>query len=156
MDIRLKETCDYIIARVCEDTRGISPLKLQKLLYYVQAWHLALYDKTFFDGKFQAWIHGPVNRAIYDRFAEQYSLYTPIYPKDLRDFSEEHHFTQEECEFLNAVLNAYAGFSGDQLEELTHREQPWIEARAGIPANRRCENEISERTMAVFYASQTE
>lgn len=154
MNKRLKETCDYIIAHVCEETRGISPLKLQKLLYYVQAWYLALYKQTFFNGRFQAWIHGPVNREVYDRFVTRYSLYSPIFSTDIEDLTKENDFNKEEIDFLNAVLTAYAGFTGDQLEELTHRELPWIEARGNTPANVRCENLISEETMAKFYGKR--
>jgi hypothetical protein len=51
----------------------------------VQAWHLAFYQKPLFDGKFQAWIHGPVNREIYDRFKENKLLYSTVDCDDLLD-----------------------------------------------------------------------
>ena len=59
---------DYII-KCCRD-RGelITNLHLQKLVYYAQAWYLALYDKPLFDEEFQSWISGPVQPELHDRF----------------------------------------------------------------------------------------
>jgi len=50
---------------------NLSHLKLQKLLYYIQSWHLVFFDKKLFDDDFQAWVHGPVSRKIYDTFKDE-------------------------------------------------------------------------------------
>lgn len=55
----LHAVCDYIICRVRMAEAGLNHLKLQKLMFYVQAWNLAFYGETLFCGKFQAWVHGP-------------------------------------------------------------------------------------------------
>ena len=56
---------DYFIglANVYGDT--ITNLKLQKMMYYVQSYHLTAFGSPLFDGKFQAWVHGPVLRTLY-------------------------------------------------------------------------------------------
>ena len=62
----IHDITDYIILRVKSEDRFASliNLKLQKLLYYVQAWSYGINKKPMFDGEFEAWIHGPVNREI--------------------------------------------------------------------------------------------
>ena len=152
--ITIKEATDYILSKVCEPCRGVSPLKLQKLLYYVQSWHLALENSTIFDGKFQAWVHGPVNREVYDRFVAEYSLYTPILFEKLTDCNSDFsRIPNEDKLFIDEVLDAYAGFSGDQLEELSHRESPWKNARVGLREGERSERYIEESDMREYYAS---
>jgi uncharacterized phage-associated protein len=56
---------------------------------------------------------------------------------------------------INAVLDAYGGFAGYQLEELTHKELPWIQARDGYNPTQRCEVEINENTMTEYYSSKS-
>jgi Uncharacterized phage-associated protein len=48
----------------------ISNLKLQKLLYYVQGFALAMYDKPLFDEDIEAWMYGPVVPCVYQEYKE--------------------------------------------------------------------------------------
>lgn len=59
-----------------------------------------------------------------------------------------------ERQFIDSVLDEYAGYSGSQLEELTHREAPWVKARIGCGPYDRCETVIDEKLMASFYGSR--
>lgn len=143
---------DYIIDRLTSDEEmSLIHLKLQKLLYYVQAWSLGIEGCTMFDGKFQAWAHGPVNREIYDRFSDK-SLYGFITRNDIRNNNVTLSFADKD--FINYILDNYAGYSGTQLEQMTHEETPWIEARRGFSPEARCTREISEHTMQVYYAQR--
>lgn len=151
----INQIADFIIFRLTsEDVAGIPNLKLQKLLYYVQAWHLAFYQKPLFDGKFQAWIHGPVNREIYDRFKENKLLYSTVDCDDLLDRNINETIDEKTQEHINNILESYARFSGTELEIMTHREDPWLEARKGFSPMERCENEISEQTMKSYYSNR--
>ena len=151
----INQIADFIIFRLTsEDVAGIPNLKLQKLLYYVQAWHLAFYQKPLFDGKFQAWIHGPVNREIYDRFKENKLLYSTLDCDDLLDRNINETIDEKTQEHINNILESYARFSGTELEIMTHREDPWLEARKGFSPMERCENEISEQTMKSYYGNR--
>jgi len=151
----INQIADFIIFRLTsEDVAGIPNLKLQKLLYYVQAWHLAFYQKPLFDGKFQAWIHGPVNREIYDRFKENKLLYSTVDCDDLLDRNINETIDEKTQEHINNILESYARFSGTELEIMTHREDPWLEARKGFSPMERCENEISEQTMKSYYGNR--
>lgn len=148
----LNDACDYIISKTEQD--GLNLLKLQKLLYYCQAWHLAFEKGSLFEGRFQAWVHGPVNRQIYDRFKDSKFLYSVVSASDIQpDFSYEK-LTVDERAQIDAVLSVYARFTSDQLEEMTHREDPWIIARGGIPLHERCENEIDESLMEEYYKAR--
>lgn len=154
--ITINDACDYTIVKLCEGGVPLSHLKLQKVLYYAQAWHLAFTNgERLFDGKFQAWIHGPVSREIYDRFAGK-SLYADITRADARPDFDPEALDLAAREHLGSIFEGYAKFSGTQLEELTHREDPWINARVGYRPSERCEVEIDENLMTAYYRHQME
>jgi uncharacterized phage-associated protein len=146
------DVCDYIILKVKEAGSGLSLLKLHKLLYYTQAWFLAFHGRPLFDGKFQAWVHGPVNRELYDRFKETKSLYSEIRTSNMREGFDPDSLPPDERAHVDNVLGVYARYSGTQLEGTTHREVPWVKAREGYRSSQRCEIEIDEGLMARYYA----
>lgn len=154
MSENINDTCDYVIAKVAESGHYLNVLKLHKLLYYCQAWGLAFGGGRLFDERFQAWIHGPVSRTIYDRFIKSRALYSPVSEKDIRAGFDMSVLKRKQRMLVDAVLEKYAGLSGDQLEEMTHREEPWLEARRGVPSTERSENLISEKTMAKYYGAR--
>lgn len=127
----------------------ITHLKLQKLLYYAQGWHLALRETPLFDDRIEAWAHGPVCPSVWVRF-KGYSW--EALPSELgqTDFSK--------CDsaitgFLNEVWTAYGQFSAKRLEELTHTEAPWVEARGQISEYASCDSEIAPEAMHKYFAS---
>lgn len=152
----IKDVCNYVIFRLTSEGDGsLSHLKLQKLLYYIQAWNLAYEKKPLFNGTFQAWIHGPVNRKVYNLFKDTKYMYSSITVKDLDevDFSFPN-LSAEDKVFIDGVLEVYAPLSDVQLEKMTHDETPWIEAREGYLPYERCETDICEDTMATYYGAR--
>jgi uncharacterized phage-associated protein len=123
-------------------------------LYYSQAWHLAFYEKPLFDGAFEAWIHGPVHRGIYDRFKASKGLYSEISTRNIPKNSAFNALPDKVKEHIDEVLDAYAGLDGVQLEKLTHEERPWIEARMGYRPTDRCEVAIEHQIMIDYYKSK--
>jgi len=151
----IDQACDYIIFRLkVEEPAPLSQLKLQKLLYYVQAWNLAFEGKPLFDGKFQAWIHGPVNRSIYNRFKDTKYMYSSINTSDMQDAHIVNNLADPVKQHIDSVLEVYAGYSDTELESKTHNEKPWIEARHGFEPYDRCEVELNEETMRSFYKAR--
>lgn len=146
--------CDYIIVRVRSASGSLNALKLQKLMYYVQAWYLAFNGRPLFVGRFQAWVHGPVNRELYDRFASTKSLYSEIGFEDVQPGFDLSLLDEDIRGHIDNVLEVYAKYTGTQLEDITHREQPWIAARGQCRPADRCETEIDESLMAKFYAAR--
>ncbi len=145
------QVCDYIILKVLEGGERLNNLKLQKLLYYVQAWGLALKEQRIADAKFQAWVHGPVTRDVYDRFLPTKSLYSEIKKEDVSSDFDPNAIPSEDRVLIDRVLEAYVPFTGSELEEMTHREDPWKNARKGLSPSARSEEEISEQDMAEYY-----
>jgi uncharacterized phage-associated protein len=150
----IDDCADYIIYKLNEDERPLNVLKLQKLMYYVQAWHLAHYRSPMFHGHFEAWIHGPVNPALYARFRRSHQLYGMVTIADVKPGFDPRRLGQDDRAFIDSVIEAYGGFSGSQLEDLTHRELPWSKARGSLGPTERCEAQIDEQTMADFYRAR--
>lgn len=146
---------EYIAKRI----GAVSHLKLQKLLYYVQAYHLAYFDQKIVNDPFEAWAHGPVSRKIYDALKDRAKLYTEVEYKQLPGEADpedlmKKQLTKEQLELVDDVLSEFGPLSGLQLENLTHEESPWIEARKGYDAGDRCNVEILPESMRIFYKAQ--
>lgn len=120
-------------------------MSLQKLLYYTQAWHLAVTDEPLFGERIKAWRDGPVVPQVWaarrDR-ATRRSVAQEIEAIELDDLTSN---------LIDLVLVSYGSMSGEELSALTHVEAPWIEARGDLPADADCREEISTDTMARFY-----
>lgn len=123
--------------------------KLQKLAYYYKAWGLALYDKDLIPCyEFMAWVHGPVNRELYDKYHDMGWNDIVIDPDCIR-----YEFCDKEEELLESIWLTYGDKSANELEALTHKEAPWIKARNGIGEWDRCETIISHEDMKQYYRS---
>lgn len=151
----VNDVADYIIMSLNSDESfSLINLKLQKLVYYIQAWCLGIKQEPFLNGRFEAWVHGPVCRPLYDRFKDTKSLYAYIGIEDVLNKSVRDVFDCEDIEFMDYILENYARFSGTQLEAMTHCEKPWIEARKGAAPMDKCENEITIESMREFYGKK--
>lgn len=136
------DVAKYILSR----RAPISTWKLQKLLYYSQAWHLVWVEQPLFPARIEAWANGPVVPEIY-RFHRG-------------DFNVKK-WTQGDASKLDGpskasidvVLETYGELSGYQLSELTHSEAPWLKARDGLPATAYSSSEITLRSMFEFYSA---
>lgn len=146
---------DYVILRLNSDEKvNLINLKLQKLLYYLQAWSLGINQKVFLRCTFEAWVHGPVSRELYDRFKSSHSLYSFITVSDVVHPNPEAEIAPDDIEFINYILDNYAGYSGAELESMTHKEEPWLEARNGCAPMQSCNKKISEETMKKYYGAR--
>ena len=100
---------------------GISPLKLQKLVYYAQGFYCALNDKPLFSDDIKAWTHGSVVESLYHHYKEygKHPIPTP------RDFSTDN-LSADEAGVIEEVFEVFGQFSAWKLRNMTHEEQPWI------------------------------
>lgn len=137
----------------------ITNKRLQKLLYYVEAWNL-VYDKSLIDEDFEAWVHGPVIPSVYQQF-KQFG-YAPIVNKyskgessstKLEKLLKNPALKSKSKDILFSVLDDYAQYNSFQLEWLSHSEKPWLEAREGVGMLDHCSNIISKETMKEYYSS---
>lgn len=139
-----RDYANYIVAffQECEDP--ITNLKLQKLLYYVQGWHLALLGKPAFDEPLQAWVHGPVQPGVYHEFKRY--RWNPI-----ADAVTAPALSDESRAVVDEVLEAYGVESAYELERRTHREPPWLAARGDLPLHEESTAEISLAEMKNYF-----
>lgn len=151
----LDDCADYIIVKTSDDGAPPSLLKLHKLVYYAQAWHLAMYGTRLFSpGRFEAWVHGPVSRELYKRFVGRKMLYSAVTRDDLLPSFSIDSIDPEKRAHIDEVLEVYAGLTGAQLEQMTHEEEPWIRARGSLRPSERCTTEIDEDLMRQYYAAR--
>ena len=119
-----------VIAYVFEKLEEVTPLMLQKLLYFIQGIYSALHGKPIFVEDCRAWIHGPVYPEVYDLFRD--FKYNPI---DDARFAllegTEDALTDDEKGVIDLVVNTFGIYGGKVLEKITHNEGPWMETRKG-------------------------
>ena len=148
--ITIFDVANFFLKIVDRDSGStITPLKLQKILYYAQGYYLARFDKPLFDDDFQAWAHGPANPAIYDKYKDYRFESIDEPEEELYDFDEDTSL------FLAHIWDAFGIYDGKYLEELTHSEFPWIKARKGYEPGQKCEVVIKKEDMKEFFKTET-
>lgn len=123
-----------------------TPLKLQKLTYYSQAWSLVWEDRPLFDEEFQAWANGPVNPLLYSKHKGTYSL-----DKDFLGKFSGYEFNEADLHTISEVLKFYGSKDPFYLSELTHKELPWKSARGNTPPGEASTTEITKTSMQEYY-----
>lgn len=109
---------DWIILHSVAD--DLTPLKLQKLLFYAYGTALAFdVDPDIGPVPFEAWPLGPVNRGVWSRFKEVGS--NVISAAGLNPVS----FESRTERVLSAALDVYGNMTAAQLVDESHRERPY-------------------------------
>jgi len=154
-EISALQLSDYIL----KNHGPMSHLKLQKLLYYSDAYHLAFFSRQLVQESFQAWVHGPVCVEVYHALKGSSVLYSDV------AFNQEHAgydpieyitntLTTKQKELTDDVLGTLSKWKDSELEAATHREKPWLEARAGKSPSEYHDGVISKVTMMEFYKTE--
>jgi uncharacterized phage-associated protein len=121
----------------------IGAMQLQKLLYYMQAWHLAITDRPLFNEECRAWTDGPVVSEVW------IARKNPDTRAAGRRLTVE--LDETASDIVDLVLQTYGSMSGDELSALAHTEVPWREARRGLAPHALSDRPLSRETMAKFY-----
>lgn len=136
----------YFLRKMTE----VTPLALQKMLYYAQSFYFALFDEELFPDACQAWQHGPVYPEVYHKY--KIYGYNPIEAPEL-DFGEETgELNAREVEFLDSIIIAFGCYSGQALEKMTHGERPWIKARGSLLPSDRSVTEIDKSEIYAYFS----
>jgi len=144
---KIDTIADYFIDKNNLEKKGLTNKKLQKLLYYSQAWNLVFNKKKLFNENIEAWMHGPAIPYIYFKYKE-------FGFNDIKKEIEKNNFAElskEERELLDSVWNTYGNFDADYLEMLSHSEDPWREARKNIAPYESSDKIISLDKMQRYY-----
>ena len=132
----------YILAR----QGRMTAMKLQKLVYYSQAWSVVWDERPLFPERIEAWANGPVVRELYDLHRGSFEV--AEWPR-----GDAAKLTAKERTTVDSVLQFYGSRSAQWLSDLTHREQPWLAARRGLPDGERGNREITLSALEEYYAS---
>ncbi len=141
------DIANYIIWFVNKDDQplgSLTPLKLQKILYYVSAAYLQKYDELLFEDKFQKWQYGPVVKDIYHEFKiigfrhidEPKSTWMDC-GNTLKQKKFDEHIFKEDVSFTrlaDPIIKDLIKIKAFDLVEMTHREEAWLAYESEIMA----------------------
>ncbi|MGD9576708.1 MAG: Panacea domain-containing protein [Syntrophorhabdus sp.] len=119
--VKAKDVATLFLSWANTEGDLITNLKMQKLLYYAHAWHLANFHKPLFADRIEAWDLGPVIPSLY----HDYKKYggAPIRYKVIG--KEHERFSSEQLDYLQAFYDRFIRFSAHELVNMSHNEQPW-------------------------------
>lgn len=141
-----EDVAEYLIWRANEDAdfgENISNLKLQKLLYYAQGFHLVLAGGPLFSEPIKAWKHGPVVECVYHKYKHHGASAIPT-PADY----DPGRIDPETQSLIEDVYGVYGQYSAWGLRNLTHQEPPW--------QNTPDSHTISHEALSRFFSTQVE
>lgn len=139
------DVANYFLFKANDDGDLITNLKMQKLLYYAQAWHLVNFDAPLFKETIRAWALGPVVKEVYDKLKEFGA--SPI--KYESTGKETAVFSKKQVDYLNEFYDVFFELSAHDLVNMTHNETPWKEAF-------KYKRNISRESMKEFYTQMLE
>lgn len=127
-DMKAVNVAEYFIQKASNpnnkgERRILTPLKLQKILYFAQGWYLGNTSRSLFKEKVWAWKYGPVVREVYDcykRYGDS-NLAT-------QKFTFSSQPTDDEKEFLDLLWEKYGNETAENLVTATHNSEPWLDA----------------------------
>lgn len=140
-----------VASYVLELTGNVTTMKLQKLVYYAQARYLVLSGAPLFGDRIEAWANGPVAPSLFRAHSGKYV----VGKGSLDGLGFSSNLSQSQRSAVERVVGLFGGYSGEQLRELTHKEDPWVDARGGLEDGERCNREITVEAIRRFYASPT-
>lgn len=118
------DVAKYFLYKANKDGELITNLKLQKLLYYAQAWYLVNYGEPLFHDEIKAWKFGPAIESVYHQYKK--FRHTPIIYKNKENIEQK--IPTDVREFLDEFYNVYISYSAVELLQFTHNDDPWKEA----------------------------
>lgn len=141
-------TADDVAAYIIDLVRSTTAMKLQKLVYYSQAWSLVWDEAPLFSERIEAWANGPVVPALYQRHRGKFEV--TAWPEGNPSM-----LTETQKETVRKVVDFYGQHSPQWLSDLTHQERPWRDARSGLAPDDRSNKEITPAAMAEYYGGLT-
>jgi uncharacterized phage-associated protein len=145
------DTVEQVSSYIIKSLQTVSPLKLQKLLYYTCAFYYTFEDKHIHNNvpvDFEAWAHGPVNPHLYNMYKDDYRLHDSIEFNECMNYSK---LNKIDKEFICSVLALLGDKSGPFLETFSHTEEPWLEKRGDLPEFAPSRAVISYDTIKSYY-----
>ncbi len=115
-----------------EKNHNLTPMKLQKLMFFSQTWYLKSYGDLLFDGYFERWQYGPVLPEIYHEFKKFGAQEIDCFGVDLFNEHSKVELPYHIISFLDQIIKSYGHLSGSQLSWMTHQpETAWSKGNLG-------------------------
>ena len=138
-----------VAAYILERRGSMSTMKLQKLVYYSQAWHLVWDEEPLFTEAIEAWANGPVVYELFDVHRGHFTV--DSWPR-----GDRNNLADNERETVDVVLDGYGDLDGRKLSALTHGEGPWLDARDGLRPTESSSKEITCDALQIYYTGVQE
>lgn len=136
---------DDVAAFILERQGEMTAMKLQKLVYYCQAWSLVWDEQPLFVEEIEAWANGPVVRSLYAQHRGHFRV---------REWTgNTQKLSENQRDTILKVLEFYGPMPAQVLSDLTHSEEPWRKARVGLAVDERGSRVISHADMVEYYSS---
>lgn len=142
-----EDKIDHVVKYLLLNSVDITPLALQKLLYYAQGFYKAFMGEVLFNNNCEAWVHGPVYRSIYYKYKDY--GFNPIEENDFQ-FGVIN-LTTVEKQFIDSIIRNFGCYSGSILEKMTHSEEPWRVTRLGLNDNEGSDRIIEKELISKFF-----
>lgn len=136
-----------VAAYILNEMGSVSAMKLQKLVYYSQAWSMVWDERPLFSEHFEAWANGPVCPALFTLHRGRFLL------SKGQIAGKPDALNKDERETVDAVLSFYGKQTPQWLSDLSHIESPWKDARVGVKDGDRCGSVITTEAMGEYYSS---
>ncbi|EKO3828619.1 DUF4065 domain-containing protein [Vibrio harveyi] len=137
-----------VVKYILDELGEISAMKLQKLVYYSQAWSLVWDEEELFSEDFEAWANGPVLRSLYHEHRGLFKVNADTFSQGNKE-----ELTEDQVETIDKVLEFYGDKSAQWLSNLTHKESPWKDARGTLEAMASSSEVITKGSMEEYYAA---
>jgi len=133
-----------------EESDLLCPLRIQKLLYYVQGWSLALRQRALFEEEIEAWPMGPVVPSVYRQlkgFGAQVVMPVQV--------GEPCDIPAVDAKLIETVWKEYGRYSANELIRMTHNERPWKDARNALSPTAKSSAILSKESLKAFFEDET-
>lgn len=141
------EDVDDVAAAFLDSLGPMDAMKLEKLVYYAQAWSAASGNGALFNLRIEAWAQGPVVPYLYRQHRQQWHVHRwPLGDAD--------RLSAQAQGIVQWVIDRYGSFTGAELSDLTHSEAPWLEARGDLPEGEPSQTPIPVSSMSRYYRRQ--
>jgi putative zinc finger/helix-turn-helix YgiT family protein len=146
-NLKTENKIDSVIKYLLKELGEVTPLALQKLLYYSQGFYKTFYEEFLFDNDCEAWVHGPVYKEIYFKYRDY--GYNPIEDKSIK--FENINLTEVEEELIDSVIDNFGCYSAKTLERMTHSEKPWRLTRKNLKPEEKSSEIIKKDLIADYF-----
>jgi len=151
-ELKTEKKIDSVIKYLLKELGEVTPLALQKLLYYSQGFYKTFYDQFLFKDECEAWVHGPVYKDIYFKYRD--FGYNPL-EDEMLEF-EDINLTEAEEELLDSIIDNFGCYSAKTLARMTHLERPWRLTRKNLKPEQKSNEIISKDLIAKYFKDVNE